>query len=86
MTWFEWEAYLTWVTGVLLLVTAYYLDAPANLIDPGVLALAPWQAIAISVASIAAGWFAYDGLCRLLAARHPTLLAALVFVLILGQR
>ena len=40
----------------LLLAVVYYLNASANLIDPAVAALAPWQAIAISLASIIAGW------------------------------
>ena len=45
--------------------------------------LEPWQAIAISVASLAAGWFIYDGLCRTRSARTPSLLALSVFALIL---
>jgi uncharacterized membrane protein len=62
--WFKWEAYLTWVTGFGLLIVQYYFHAEAFLIDPAVMPLAPWQAIVISVASLAAGWFAYDLLCR----------------------
>jgi uncharacterized membrane protein len=84
LTWFKWEAYLTWVTGFLLLVVVYYVNARANLIDPAVLALEPWQAIAISLFSIAAGWAIYDGLCRSPAGQKPGLLAGLVFALILG--
>src|SRR5204862_3999000 len=49
--WFQWEAYLTWVTGFGLMIVQYYLHAKAYLIDPAVLALDPWQAIAISVGS-----------------------------------
>ena len=37
--WFQWEAYLTWVTGFGLLVVQYYLHASAYLIDPAVMAL-----------------------------------------------
>ncbi len=84
LIWFKWEAYLTWVTGFFLLVVQYYLDANAYLIDPAVMALTPWQAIAISVASIIAGWIVYDQLCRTLAARQPKLLVAFVFLLILA--
>ena len=84
LTWFKWEAYLTWVTGFLLLAVVYYLNASANLIDPAVLALKPWQAIAISVISIIAGWAIYDGLCRSPLGRNAGLLAACVFALILG--
>ena len=84
LTWFKWEAYLTWVTGFLLLAVVYYLNASANLIDPAVLALKPWQAIAISIVSIIAGWAVYDGLCRSPVGRNTGLLAACVFALILG--
>src|SRR5258707_12252749 len=81
--WFKWEAYLTWVTGFGLLIVQYYFHADAFLIDPGVMAIEPWQAIAISVASLAAGWFIYDGLCRTKVGEHTTLLALSVFALIL---
>lgn len=84
LIWFKWEAYLTWVTGFLLLIVQYYLHASSYLIDPAVLPLAPWQAIAISVASLALGWFAYDALCRSAIGGSPGLLAACVFVLILA--
>ncbi len=81
--WFKWEAYLTWATGFGLLIVQYYFHAEAFLIDPGVMALEPWQAIAISVASLAAGWFIYDGLCRTKVGENTTLLSLSVFALIL---
>ena len=81
--WFKWEAYLTWVTGFGLLVVQYYFHAEAFLIDPAVMLLEPWQAIAISVASLAAGWFIYDGLCRTKLGANTALLALAVFALIL---
>jgi uncharacterized membrane protein len=81
--WFKWEAYLTWATGFGLLIVQYYFHAEAFLIDPGVMALEPWEAIAISVASLAAGWFIYDGLCRTKVGENTTLLALSVFALIL---
>ncbi len=84
LIWFKWEAYLTWVTGFLLLVVQYYWYAPVYLIDPGVMALTTVQATGISVASLAVGWFAYDGLCRSPAGRTPTILVAAVFILIVA--
>ena len=81
--WFQWEAYLTWVTGFGLLIVQYYLHANAYLIDPAVMALTPLQAIAISIGSLLAGWVIYDVLCRLLGERTP-LLAIAVFALILA--
>ena len=81
--WFKWEAYLTWVTGFGLLVVQYYFHAEAFLIDPGVMPLNAWQAAAISAASLAAGWFIYDGLCRSKVGENTVLLALSVFALIL---
>ena len=82
LAWFRWEAYLTWMTGFALLVVQFYFDADAWLIDPGVMPLASWQAIAISVGSLAAGWIVYDALCRSPIGRRPFVLAAGVFALV----
>ena len=82
--WFKWEAYLTWVTGFGLMIVQYYLHASAYLIDPAVLPLSPWQAIAISLGSIFLGWAIYEGLCRSPFGQNTTLLALCVFALIVG--
>ncbi|HVJ40640.1 MAG TPA: urate hydroxylase PuuD [Dongiaceae bacterium] len=84
LTWFKWEAYLTWVSGFLLLIVQYYFNASSYLIDPGVLALTPWQAIGISVVSLALGWVVYDQLCRSVLGRNTTILASVLFCLILA--
>ncbi len=55
LIWFKWEAYLTWVTGFLLLIVQFYFNATTFLIDPGILPLLPWQAIAISLAEPCGG-------------------------------
>ena len=81
--WFVWEAYLTWATGFGLLIVQYYFHADAFLIDPGVMSLAPLQAVAISIASLAAGWFIYDGICRSKVGENTVALALAVFALIL---
>ena len=81
LTWFRWEAYLTWVTGFALLVVQFYFDAPTWLIDPAVMPLGSWQAIAISVASLAAGWVAYTVLCRSKISVYTAVLAVAVFAL-----
>ena len=71
LIWFKWEAYLTWVTGFLLLCLQYYVNASSYLIDPAVLALVPWQAIGISIGSLVVGWLIYDFLCRSLQCPVP---------------
>jgi uncharacterized membrane protein len=84
LIWFKWEAYLTWITGMALMVVQFYWNADAWLIDPAKLALAPWQAIAVSLTSLIVGWLAYDGLCRSPVGRKPALLAGVVFALLLA--
>jgi len=81
--WSKWEAYTTWLSGIGLLALIYWLGASSYLIDRSVMALSPPAAIAISVASLAGGWFVYDGLCRLLEGKE-NVLAALVFVFIMA--
>lgn len=81
--WFRYEAYLTWVTGFGLLVVQYYLHARAYLIDPAILPLEPWQAIAISIGALASGYLIYELLCRSPIGHNVPALAASVFALIL---
>src|SRR3990170_7236705 len=33
LIWYKWEAYLTWLTGFLLLIVQYYLNASAFAVD-----------------------------------------------------
>jgi len=84
LVWFKWEAYLTWLTGFLLLIVQFYLDASAWMIDPQVMALEPWQAVGISIASLAVGWFVYDGLCRSPIGQKTTLLTVVGFLWVLA--
>jgi uncharacterized membrane protein len=82
--WFKWDAYLTWVSGFALLVVQYYVHARSYLIDPAVMPLEVWQAIAISVVSLLAGWAIYEALCRSPIGQNTVLLGLSVFVLILA--
>ncbi|CAN5305427.1 urate hydroxylase PuuD [soil metagenome] len=84
LVWYKWEAYLTWVTGFLLLIVQYYWNADVFLIDRAVYPLLPSQAVVLSAASLVAGWFAYDRLCKSAIGRNTTLLAIAVFVLSLA--
>lgn len=79
--WFKWEAYLTWLSGFSLLVLLYYLNAGTYLIDPLVLRLDPWQAVAASVLILIGGWVLYDQSTRRLAGR-PRILAIVLCVFI----
>ena len=82
LIWFKWEAYLTWITGFLLLIAQYYVQADTFLIDPSVMPLTQWQATGIAIGSLAAGWFVYDLICRSPLGRNTGVLALCVFALI----
>ena len=80
--WFKYEAYFTWITGFLLLATIYYFGAHLYLIDKAKMALAPWQAIGISLAMLAGGWLVYDLMCKSPLRRKPVLFGVILFVLL----
>ena len=79
LVWFKWESYMTWVSGFTMLVLVYYLGAEFYLIDPAVMALATWQAVALSMASLAFGWIAYNTLCKLFVNANQTALMVALF-------
>jgi uncharacterized membrane protein len=84
LIWFKWEAYLTWLTGFLLLIVQFYWHADTFLIDPEVMSLEWYDAIAISLGGLALGWILYDGLCRSSLALHPAGLITGVFIMIVA--
>jgi uncharacterized membrane protein len=81
--WFYWEAYSTFLSGVLLLGLLYYAQAEIYLIDPRVAPLSKPVAIAIGVGVIIGGWLVYDALCRSSLKRRGAWLAA-VLALVFG--
>jgi uncharacterized membrane protein len=62
--WFRWEAAMTWLAGMVLLVLVYYMGS--GLIDPDVADISKAAGIAIGVGALVAGWLIYD-----LAVRSP---------------
>lgn len=84
LIWYKWEAYLTWVSGFLLLIVQYYWNANSFLIDRSVMPLLPSQAIVISMLSLVGGWLIYDRLCKSALGRSTPVLAVCLFVLIVG--
>ncbi len=80
LTWFKWEAYATWITGMGLLVIVFYLEAELFLIDRSVLDISAAAAILISIGSLIAGWIIYDLLCRSPLGKNELLLGVVGFV------
>jgi uncharacterized membrane protein len=85
LIWHKWQSYWTWISGFVLLVLVYYLGAEFYLIDPAVMELSTWQAIAISLASLAFGWIAYTTLCRLFVDANQTLLMVALFAVLVAM-
>ncbi|MEO1704166.1 MAG: urate hydroxylase PuuD, partial [Pseudomonadota bacterium] len=85
LTWFKWESYTTWLSGFALLALVYYLGAEFYLIDPNIADLRAWQAIALSVASLAFGWIVYDLLCKSKLGDYPQLMMLALFGVIVGM-
>ncbi len=79
LIWFKWESYSTWLTGFAMLWLVYYLGAELYLIDPNVMDLQVWQAILISLGSLAFGWIAYNTICRVFVNADQTLLMVALF-------
>ena len=84
LTWFKWEAYTTWISGMALLVVVYYLSAELYLIDRTVLDLEPWAAVALSVVLLTVGWIIYDLLCKSPLGRNDVALGAVGFVFLVA--
>lgn len=76
--WFKWEAYFTWITGVLLLGVVYYLNAEIYLVAPGS-GIDATSAIMIGAASLVAGWVIYNLLCNSPLGKTPILLGIVLF-------
>jgi uncharacterized membrane protein len=85
LTWFKWESYSTWLSGFALLTLVYYQGAELFLIDPEVMDLAVWQAVAISVASLAFGWVAYNAICRVFVNANQTAVMVALFAVLVGM-
>jgi len=94
--WFKWEAYFTWLTGLALLATVYYVSPTLFLLKPGVTSLGPALAIGIGLGSLIISWMVYNELCNSPLKQQPlvlslsillyfTLLAVLLFELFNGR-
>jgi uncharacterized membrane protein len=84
LTWFKWEAYTTWLSGFVLMVIVYYLDAELFLVDKSVMDLSPFQAGLFSLGSLALAWLLYEAACRSGLARHELAFACGGYLFLVG--
>ncbi len=80
--WFKWEAYWTWITGLILLVLIYYVGAELYLVDPAVMKLSNAAAIGVGLGSILLGLVVYEGLCRSPLAKNEMIFSLVIFILL----
>lgn len=62
--WFKWEAYTTWLTGMVMLWIVYYVGAESFLIDNTKLELTQWEAIGLGMGFITVGFIVYEVLVK----------------------
>ena len=61
---FKWQSYLTFITGILLLIIIYYYNSGILMVDKRVMEITPINAILISILSLVFSWIVYDFLCK----------------------
>ena len=77
--WFRWEAMMTWLGGVVLLILVYYNGD--GLIDPDVADISKRAGIAIGVGAMVGGWFIYDAAVRSRLGKSPAAFAGFCLVM-----
>ncbi len=79
--WFRWEAALTWLSGIVLLVLVYYMSSV--LVDPDG-PVSHRTGIAIGVGVLIGAWIVYDLLCQTPLVNNELGFAALAYILVVG--
>jgi uncharacterized membrane protein len=83
LQWSKWEAYTTWITGSLLMVAVYYLQAQSYLVGSDKWIADPNVAIAASVGYLLSGMLVYEALVRS-PLRHQAMLFAGLLAVFIG--
>ena len=79
--WFKWEAYTTWLTGMVLLIVIFYLGADSYLIDKRVADLTQFQAVGLGLGFLVSGWVIYELLCKSPLAKNGFLLGGVLIAI-----
>jgi uncharacterized membrane protein len=80
--WFRWEAAITWLSGVFLLVQVYYLGG--LMVDASVADISPGLAAGIGLGVLFLGWPIYDGLMKSPLGRSEVAAAVVGFLLVVA--
>mgnify|MGYP001338464842 CR=1 FL=1 len=79
--WFKWEAYATWISGFILLILVYYLNAEGLMIDKNINNISPLIAILISIIFLFSSWIIYDRLCKSVLINNTKLFTSICFLI-----
>ena len=77
--WFKWEAYFTWISGFLLVVSVYYFHADTYLLKT-ISDINSITAISFSLVGIVISWILYDLLCKSALAKNQYLILIIMFI------
>ena len=80
--WFRWEAFMTWLSGFLLLTLMAYLGGGSGIADPDVLDISGRTAILIGIGTLVVGWVVYDLLVQSPLGKNEMLFAAIAYILV----
>lgn len=82
--WFWQQTTLTLLSGLLLLIVVYYLNAAMYMVDPAVRSMSGGAAVALSVGFFVTSWFAYDLLWRSPVGRRVVPAAMISFAMLMA--
>lgn len=81
--WFKWEAYTTWLTGMVMLAIVYYFNATAYLIDPSKVAFgSSIGAISTSLLFLFGSYFLYEVIVRSRLGKNSLIFSSIIFILL----
>lgn len=80
--WFKYEAYFTWLSGVVLMAIVYYFNAEVYLIDKAVMDISANVGIAIGIGTLIVGWLVYDTMCKSPLAKNAWVLGLVLLLYI----
>ena len=79
--WFKWEAYVTWISGILLLSVIYYFNASTYLLaSEG--SISSTYGILSSLLGLLIFWLIYDLLCKSKLVNKSSIFIGIIFVVI----
>jgi uncharacterized membrane protein len=81
--WFMWQSYTTWISGVLLLISVFYVHGGSALLDTTKTTLSGWGAIGLSVGGIVGWWLVYDTIWRTKLKESPKITVPLTLILLI---